>query len=141
MGREPVLVPFPGESKVPFLHNPIPSSPSTYAIRAYVDLQVVSWPAPPSLSQCHPPLADGVVQGEEPAGILLLWACCLWNGRCQPLPTEAGHKGSGPRVWQTHWPLGQGWARSSPSSLPRLPSAAGSQQGRHGEGGKLSSQV
>lgn len=70
--RKPFFAHFPGESKVPFLCSPLPSFPSRYIICAHASPQVVSWPAPPSLSQCHSHVADGVVQEEEPAGIHML---------------------------------------------------------------------
>lgn len=98
LGRKTFFGHFPGESKVPFLCSPLPSSPSTYVICAHTSPQVVSWPAPPSLSQCHSHVADGVVQEEEPAGVHMLWACCLWDGHCQPLLAEADHEEPGPGV-------------------------------------------
>lgn len=99
LGRKPFFAHFPGESKAPFLCSPQPpSSPSTYVICAYTSPQVVSGPAPPSLSQCRSHVADGVVQEEEPAGVHMLWAYCLWGGHCQPLPAEADYEEPGPGV-------------------------------------------
>lgn len=84
------------------------------------------WPSGCKLASSSQPLLESpsssrwVVQGEEPAGVCMLWACCLWDGRCQPLPTEADHEEPGPgvlsratgHVWT--W-----WTRSSPSFLHR----------------------
>lgn len=113
LGREPFPAPFLGkQDALP------PQRPSLFS-------QHTSNRCTQEASGCKPAsssrsLADGVVRGEGPAGVCMLWACCLWVGtasHCQPrLITKSQLLESSAEPRGTR---GQGRVRSSPGLLPR----------------------
>lgn len=115
LGREPFLALSLGTARCPS-STTLPCSPSSDSTWAHTYCKVVSRPASPSLSWCHPHLADGAVPGEEPAGVCTLWTCCPWDGPCQPPPPDTDGEEPGAGAFCRH---GQGRATSSLSFLHR----------------------
>lgn len=81
-------------------HNPLPFSPPCVQDAPTLALGLEADQLLPFSPQSPPPLADGAMQGGEPAGVCPLRAGCLWGGRCQPLPSEPDEEARRPWTGQ-----------------------------------------